>query len=100
MPTIFSAPNHPGQRRGGGFLSVADLIAFLNARLDEDEEKAEIIAGSIRSPQDVPLAFSYGADIVTIKYETLLGMISHPRTESTIKEFDEAWEKFVDGGKE
>ncbi len=26
---------------------MADLIAFLNARLDEDEEKAEIIAGSV-----------------------------------------------------
>jgi transaldolase len=58
---------------------------------------AEIIAGSIRSPLDVPLAFSYGADIVTVSYEVLMGMITHPRTETTIKEFDEAWEKFVAG---
>jgi transaldolase len=59
------------------------------------EPPAEIIAGSIRSPLDVPLAFSYGADIVTVKYEVLMGMITHPRTESTIKEFDEAWSTFT-----
>lgn len=61
---------------------------------------AEIIAGSIRSPLDVPNAFAFGADIVTVSFDVLKSMVQHPRTESTIKEFDESWQKLISGVKD
>lgn len=82
-------------------MTVEDVFRLSHIYLMEHggnwDPPTEIIAGSIRSPNDVPLAFSYGADIVTVKYSTLQEMIKHPKTDETINEFDKSWASFING---
>jgi transaldolase len=69
-------------------------IARTRQFLDAGGYRAKIIAGSIRSPRDVPEAFSAGADIVTIPPKILEAMLDHPKTVETLREFDLAWQAF------
>lgn len=55
----------------------------------------KLIAGSIRSTNDVEEIADAGAHIVTITPEILLKMPYHEKTESTIQEFDNAWKEFM-----
>ena len=55
----------------------------------------ELIVGSIRKPEDVEEIVAAGADIATITPKVLNQMAYHPKTEETIKEFDDAWTEFV-----
>lgn len=59
------------------------------------EGGAELICGSIRKPGDVEEIVSAGGDIATITPKVLRQMAFHPKTEETIKEFDDAWKEFV-----
>ena len=52
----------------------------------------EIIAASIRSPEDVTDAALAGADIATIPYKVILQMIKHPLTDAGIERFLKDWE--------
>lgn len=52
-----------------------------------------LIAGSIRKPLDVVSALCNGADFVTVPPAILEQMFFHPKTEETIKEFDDAWKE-------
>src|SRR3989338_4266170 len=54
----------------------------------------QIIAGSIREPQDVIEAAAAGAHVVTVPPKILEQMPYHAKTEETIQEFDRAWEEF------
>ena len=56
---------------------------------------AELIVGSIRKADDVEEIVAAGADIATITPKVLNEMAYHPKTEETIKEFDDAWTQFV-----
>ncbi len=69
-------------------------IVLLRDYIDDHGLPTQIIAGSIRSPIDVMECFEVGAHIVTIPYPIIKKLPFHPRTESTIKEFDEAWKEF------
>ncbi len=69
-------------------------IAKARRFLDAGGLEAKIIAGSIRTSKDVGDAYDAGADIVTIPPKILLGMLNHPKTVETLKEFDAAWEEF------
>lgn len=62
--------------------------------IDEGRFMTKIIVGSIRKPEDVNEAAVAGAHIVTIPYKILVQMPYHPKTEETIKEFDQAWLEF------
>jgi transaldolase len=62
--------------------------------LDRMATETRIIAGSMRRPEDVTEAAIAGAHIVTIPYKILVQMPHHPKTEETIKEFDQAWLEF------
>ena len=55
----------------------------------------ELIVGSIRKPEDVEEIVAAGADIATVTPKVLNQMAFHPKTEETIKEFDDAWKEFV-----
>ena len=55
----------------------------------------ELIVGSIRKPEDVEEIVAAGAGIATITPKVLNQMAYHPKTEETIKEFDDAWKEFV-----
>lgn len=52
---------------------------------------AKLLVGSIRGPGDIVRAFRAGADVVTVQPSTLEALIHHDRTESTIREFLDAW---------
>ncbi len=53
--------------------------------------KTEIIAASIRGPQDVTDAALAGAHIATIPYKTIMQMIKHPLTDIGIQRFMDDW---------
>jgi hypothetical protein len=50
---------------------------------------------SIRKPDDVEEILCAGTHIVTIPPKILTQMRFHPKTEETIREFDEAWLEFT-----
>ena len=52
----------------------------------------EIIAASIRSPEDVVDAALAGANIATIPFSVIVRMISHPLTDAGIERFLKDWE--------
>lgn len=57
------------------------------------EINTQIIAASIRGPQDVVRAALGGADIATIPYKVICAMINHPLTDMGIEKFNADWEK-------
>lgn len=66
---------------------------ILNSRkyLEQEELNSWLIAGSIRAPVDVVSASISGAHVVTVPPKILEKMFYHPKTEETIKEFDNSW---------
>lgn len=63
---------------------IAEIFAIHNI-------DTEIIAASIRGPQDVTRAALAGAHIATIPYKVLKQMIYHPLTEKGIEKFNADW---------
>ena len=61
------------------------------AVLDREGLPSRILIGSIRHPMDVTEALEDGAHIVTVPPPVLRKMLWNPRTESTIREFNDAW---------
>ena len=55
--------------------------------------KTQIIAASIRSSMHVTEAARAGADIATVPYKVIEGMIKHPLTDAGIEKFLADWEK-------
>ncbi len=53
--------------------------------------KTEIIAASVRGPQDVTDAAKCGAHIATVPYKVILQMIRHPLTDNGIERFMKDW---------
>jgi transaldolase len=71
--------------------AAREIVKFVELR-----QHAEIICGSIRKPEDVLECWSAGAEIVTASTKVIKGMISHPKTDEAIKQFQEdidAWLK-------
>jgi transaldolase len=68
-------------------ISAMDLLKKFDTKL---------IVGSIRSQEDVRdlLGIMERPHIITITYEILKQMPYHPKTETTLKDFEKAWEKF------
>ncbi|MBQ7986399.1 MAG: fructose-6-phosphate aldolase [Clostridia bacterium] len=65
---------------------IADIFSI-------HEIDTEIIAASIRGPQDVVKAALAGADIATIPYKVIKQMLKHPLTDKGIEKFNEDWAK-------
>lgn len=57
----------------------------------------EIIAASIRGPQDVVDAAKSGAQIATVPYKVILQMVKHPLTDIGIRRFTEDWNRAFPG---
>ena len=68
------------------------LIESIAAIFDIHGIKTEIIAASIRSPEDVVDASLAGADIATIPYKIIVQMTKHPLTDAGIERFLKDWE--------
>jgi len=90
-------------RAGASFVSpfigrlddIADdgsgLIAEIAEIFDIHGIETEIIAASIRGPQDVTRAALAGADIATVPYKVIKQMMCHPLTEKGIEKFNADW---------
>lgn len=70
---------------------VRPIVRELRAILDREELPSKIIVGSVRHMIDVNEALMDGAHIVTVPPPILRKMLWNPRTESTIREFNDAW---------
>ncbi|MDG6991292.1 MAG: fructose-6-phosphate aldolase [Nitrososphaerota archaeon] len=70
--------------------TIREVTPYLRKR-----QESKLICGSIRKPEDVEEIVAAGADIATITPKVLRQMVFHPRTEETIKEFDDAWKDFA-----
>jgi len=80
-------------RDSGG--DVQGVIKESRSIIDKGGFEMKIIVGSIRKPEDVNEAAVVGAHIITIPYKILVQMPYHWKTEDTIKEFDQAWQEFM-----
>ncbi len=79
-----------GRIRDMGY-DVRPIIRETRAILDREELASKIIVGSVRHMMDVNEALMDGAHIVTVPPPILRKMLWNPRTESTIREFNDAW---------
>ncbi len=68
------------------------LIETIHNMFEKHGIKSEIIAASIRSPEDVVSAALAGADIATIPYKIIIQMTKHPLTDAGIERFLKDWE--------
>ncbi len=71
-------------------ISVIEDIATI---FDIHGIATEIIAASIRGPQDVTDAAKCGAHIATVPYKVIMQMLKHPLTDIGIEKFMEDWNK-------
>lgn len=79
-----------GRVRDMGY-DVRPIITETRAILDREALPSKIIVGSIRHLMDVNEALQHGAHIVTVPPAILRAMLWNPRTETTIREFNDAW---------
>ena len=71
-------------------ISVIEDIATI---FDIHGISTEIIAASIRGPQDVTDAAKAGAHIATVPYKVIMQMLKHPLTDIGIQKFMDDWNK-------
>lgn len=69
-------------------ISVIDDIATI---FEIHGIQTEIIAASIRGPQDVTDAAKHGAHIATVPYKVIMQMLKHPLTDIGIQKFMDDW---------
>jgi transaldolase len=67
------------------------IVRELRRVLDREGLQSKILVGSIRQMIDVNEALEDGAHVVTVPPPLLRKMLHHPRTDSTIREFNDAW---------
>ena len=67
------------------------LISVIAKVFENFNLQTEIIAASIRGPQDVVDAARCGAHIATVPYKVLRQMVKHPLTDSGIERFLADW---------
>lgn len=79
-----------GRVRDMGY-DVRPVINDTRAQLDREGLSAKIIIGSVRHFMDVNEALSAGAHVVTVPPPILRKMLHNPKTDETIREFNDAW---------
>ena len=79
-----------GRVRDMGY-DVRPIVRETRAILDREGLSSKIIVGSMRHLADVNEALQDGAHIATVPPAILRKMLWNPRTDSTIREFNDAW---------
>lgn len=79
-----------GRVRDMGY-DVAPTIQRTRELIDREHLKARLIVGSVRHCLDVTEALSAGAHVVTVPPGIARAMLRNPRTDETIREFNQAW---------
>ena len=69
-----------------------ELVETIHNMFEKHGITTEIIAASIRSPEDVVDASLAGADIATIPYKIIVQMTKHPLTDAGIDRYLKDWE--------
>lgn len=69
-----------------------ELVETIHNMFEKHGITTEIIAASIRSPEDVVDAALAGADIATIPYKIIVQITKHPLTDAGIERFLKDWE--------
>ena len=69
-----------------------ELVETIHNMFEKHGITTEIIAASIRSPEDVVDAALAGADIATIPYKIIVQMTKHTLTDAGIERFLKDWE--------
>lgn len=75
-----------------------ELVETIHNMFEKHGITTEIIAASIRSPEDVVDASLAGADIATIPYKIIVQMTKHPLTDAGIERFLKDWESVPQSG--
>ena len=78
---------------GGG--NPEKEIKATREMIDKFGSRAEIIAGSIRSGEDVYKAATFGAHIITVAPKVIWSMIEHPKSAEFISQSQKAWDEFI-----
>ncbi len=73
--------------------SGCELVAEIAEIFDIHCIETEIIAASIRGPQDATNAAKAGAHIATIPYKVICQMMKHPLTDAGLEKFKSDWTK-------
>ena len=68
-----------------------DCVAKIAEIFAIHDIKTEIIAASIRGPQDAVQSALAGAHIATIPYKVIMQMLKHPLTDAGIAKFEADW---------
>jgi transaldolase len=82
-----------GRIRDVGY-DAATIVRQVRQTLDEHDNPAQIIVGSIRQMVDVNEAILAGTDIVTVPPKFFSLMCSHPKTDEAVQQFirdSQAW---------
>lgn len=79
-----------GRVRDMGY-DVRPIVRETRAILDREQLPSKLIVGSMRHIMDVNEALQDGAHVPTVPPAILRKMLWNPRTESTIREFNDAW---------
>ena len=75
------------KKNDSGISSGVDLIKKCKEIIIENKLKSEVLAASIRNPQQLREVALAGADIATIPFEVLKKLIEHPKTIEGMKDF-------------
>lgn len=75
-----------------------ELVETIHNMFEKHGITTEIIAASIRSPEDVVDAALAGADIATVPYKIIVQMTKHPLTDAGIERFLKDWESVPQSG--
>ncbi|MBN1275827.1 transaldolase [Candidatus Woesearchaeota archaeon] len=70
-----------------GIVSGVDLVAKIAELFEKHEVDSNIIASSIRNPRQAREVALAGADIATIPFSVLKGMMLHPKTKEGVEKF-------------
>jgi transaldolase len=79
-----------GRIRDMGY-DACEVVREARAQIDREGLPTKLIAGSIRHMRDVTDALGAGAHVVTVPPPILRKMLHNPKTDETIREFNDAW---------
>ena len=72
-----------------GLSVIGDIASIFRLHCIE----TEVLAASIRGPQDVTDAALRGASVATVPFKVIMQMIKHPLTDDGLRRFEEDWRR-------
>jgi len=80
-------------------LQQSSLIKRTRAIFEHNSFDTKILGASFRNPQQIELAMSQGADVLTIPPNSLSMLFNNPLTNGGLKDFEDAWKTINDNDK-